>query len=357
MGHDSDGRVLVIGAHGVIGRAVTEHLTDLDRDVVTAARRGPLTDLLNGRPAPEHVTVDLLDPEASGAALARCGDVSHLVYAAYTERPTMAETLAPNVAMLANTLAGLRRAGAPLRHAVLIGGGKSYGEHLGAYKTPAKESDPRVLGPIFYNEQEDLLRDDAGSAGYTWTVLRPDGVFGPSTGSPMNILTGLAVFAAVSRQEHAPLRFPGTAQAWQALHQSTDAGLLARAVTWALHADTARGEVFNVTNGDNFRWQHLWDDLAAFFEMPTAPPQPMSLAEQMADKEPAWQRLVATHDLRPTPYREIAAWPFVEGWLGTGYDMVQSTIKIRRAGFAECIDSHESLLRNLDLLRRHRLIP
>ena len=37
--------------------------------------------------------------------------------------------------------------------------------------------------------------------------------------------------------------------------------------------------------------------------------------------------------------------------------MVQSTIKIRRAGFAECIDSHESLLRNLDLLRRHRLIP
>ena len=25
------------------------------------------------------------------------------------------------------------------------------------YKTPAKESDPRLLGPIFYNDQEDLV--------------------------------------------------------------------------------------------------------------------------------------------------------------------------------------------------------
>lgn len=26
---------------------------------------------------------------------------------------------------------------------------KAYGPHLGAYKTPAKQNDPRILGPMF----------------------------------------------------------------------------------------------------------------------------------------------------------------------------------------------------------------
>jgi len=145
----------------------------------------------------------------------------------------------PAVAMLANALDALRAAGAPLRRIVLIGGGKSYGEHLGPYKTPAKESDPRFLGPIFYNDQEDLLADRARTDGFTWTVLRPDAVIGFTTGSPMNLLTCIAVFAALSKDAGVPLRFPGSAQAWTALHQFTDADLLAAATAWALSSEQA----------------------------------------------------------------------------------------------------------------------
>jgi nucleoside-diphosphate-sugar epimerase len=347
---------LVVGAHGVIGGAVVERLRKESRAVATVARRGA-AELLDGTTVDDHVQVDLLDGPATAAAFAGRTDITDVVHAAYTERETMAATVAPNVAMLRHVLEAVHASGSLLRHVVLIGGGKSYGEHLGGYKSPAKESDPRFLGPIFYNDQEDLLRTDAERAGYTWTVLRPDAVLGLSFGSPMNMLTGLAVYAGVCRHQGVPLRYPGVAGAWTALHQATDAGIVAGAVAWALDAPTARGEVFNVTNGDGFRWQHLWPELAEFFGMPTAAPQPMPLGEQMADKGPVWDEIVARHGLRPTPMSALASWPFVDGWFATDADMVQSTIKIRRAGFGECIDTHESFLSGLSLMRRLALIP
>ena len=351
--------VLVVGAHGVVGRATAEHFAaEPAWAVTTAARRGPVEDLEGGDGAvPEHVSVDLLDANAAREAFTRLSHVTHVVYAAYTERPTMAETTPPNVAMLENTLDALERAGAKLEHVVLIGGGKSYGEHLGSYKTPAKESDPRLLGPIFYNEQEDLLRERSGPLGYGWTVLRPDAVIGLSTGSPMNLLTCIAVYAALSKEEGVPLRFPGKPGTWTALHQITDAALVARAAEWAMTSLSANREIFNVTNGDLFRWQHIWQDVAEFFDMPTAAPQPMSLTEQMSDKEPAWDGLVKKHGLRRTPFDRIASWPFAEAVWDMDFDLVQSTIKIRKAGFDGCEDSHESLLANLARLRRDHYIP
>ena len=152
--------VLIVGAHGVVGRSVAEHFAaDPAWMVTTASRRGPMEDLKGDSGcSPEHVSVDLLDTGAAREALAKFPHITHVVYAAYTELPTMAATTGPNVVMLQNTLDVLEWAGAELEHVVLI----SYGEHLGPYKTPAKESDPRLLGPIFYNEQEDLLRERSG---------------------------------------------------------------------------------------------------------------------------------------------------------------------------------------------------
>jgi nucleoside-diphosphate-sugar epimerase len=346
-------QVLVVGPHGVTGSAITARLgTDAGWDLLTASRR-------KTSPGYEarHVSVDLLDPGAARAALADLGEVTHLVYAGYLERPTMGETTAPNVAMLMNALDALQAAGAPLQRVVLIGGGKSYGEHLGPYKTPAKETDARVLGPIFYNEQEDLLAERARSAGFTWTVLRPDVVIGFSTGSAMNLLTAIAVFAALSKEAGVPLRFPGSAAAWTALHQFTDADLLASATEWALSSERAADEIFNVLNGDLFRWEHLWADIARAFDMAVSAPQPMSLQEQMADKRPAWDALVRRHQLQPVAYDEIAAWAFADGVWNAGFDMVQSTIKIRQAGFADCVDSHESLIGHLIRLRERRYVP
>lgn len=343
---------LVAGAHGVVGGAVVRALAKHGTDVVTVARRGPVT--VDGARVGEHVTVDLTDGETTSAALAG-SDVDTVVFAAYIERPTMAETVAPNVAMLANLLDALTDS--PLRQVVLIGGGKSYGEHLGHYRTPAKECDPRFLGPIFYNDQEDLLAAHADRHGYTWTVLRPDAVIGPAVGSPMNMLSGVAVYATICKHLGVPLRFPGTDGAWTALHQATDARIVAEAAVWALRSPNAEGEVFNVTNGDNFRWQHLWPEIAAAFGMETAAPQPMSLHTQMADKGGVWDRIVEEHSLRPLSLKQAVSWPFADGWFANDTDMVQSTVKIRQAGFGDCIDTHRSFVENVEFLRALKLIP
>lgn len=347
------GSILIIGAHGVLGRATAEHF---------AASADWATTTVSRRPAPElpdenaHISVDLLDQDATRAAFAAAAGITHVVYGAFADKP-MGEATAPNLAMLANTLDGLAAVSAPLQQVVLLGGGKSYGEHLGPYRTPARETDPRVLGPVFYNEQEDLLAHDAERAGYAWTVLRPDIAVGLSVGSSMNLLHCIAVYATLCRDAGVPLRFPGRPGTWTALHQFTDADLLARATEWAMTSSAARGRVFNVINGDLFRWQHLWPLIAEFFQMPVGDPIPMSLVEQMNDKQPQWDRIVKEQDLRPVPFAQIASWPFADGVFGSDYDLVQSTIAIRQAGFSDCEDSYESFLRGLRRLREERYVP
>ncbi|MGB9378128.1 MAG: SDR family oxidoreductase [Mycobacteriales bacterium] len=344
--------VLLVGATGVVGGAAARHLAgESGWKVTVASRRDPSLD------AAAHISVDLLDRDVSTAAFSALRDVTHVVYAGYVDRPSMAEAVGPNVAMLTHTLAGLECAGAPLERVVLIGGGKSYGEHLGPYKTPAKESDPRHLGPIFYNDQEDLLREDAARRGYNWTVLRPDIVIGPSTGSSMNLLTTIAAYAALCRIEGTPLRFPGSHAAWTALHQLTDADLLAEATEWALSSPEAIGEVFNVTNGDLFRWDQMWPAIAEVFDLPTAAPQPMSLPVQMAGKTAVWEQAVLDYQLVESSLNELASWTFADAVWNMGFDLVQSTIKIRQAGFTGCRDSQSNLVEHLSSLRSRHIVP
>lgn len=357
MKHETQ-HVVIAGGYGVVGTGVAGVLLDRPKWVITTVGRSEAPSRLwDGREAPPHVRADLQDARHVKEAFETLSDASVLMYCAYVEQETMAATVAPNVAMLANAIDGLLKAGSPLRHVVLIGGGKSYGVHLGPYKTPAKERDPRFMGPIFYNDQEDLLKERAAQHGFTWTVLRPDAVWGPSIGSPMNLLMGIAAFAAVSRESNVPLRFPGNPQAWGALHQATDAGLLGQAVAWAIESPSAQNEIFNVLNGDLFRWEHLWSEIAENFGITVAPPQQLNLQQQMKDKGAIWQTIVGKYGLKETPLERLVAWPFIDGCLNMNYDLVQSTIKIRQAGFQPCLDTHDAVRASLDKLRKHRIIP
>lgn len=362
-GIDSGGQndlqhLVVAGGYGVVGTGVVRHFLDKPGWRLTTVGRSESPKMFwDGRVPPTHVQADLQNEESLRTRFGDLSDATAMVYCAYVEREDMAATVAPNVTMLANAIEGLLEAGAKLRHVVMIGGGKSYGVHLGPYKTPAKERDPRFMGPIFYNDQEDLLRELAERHSFAWTVLRPDAVWGPSIGSPMNLLLGVAAFAAISRELEVPLRFPGSLQAWRALHQATDAGLLGQAVEWALGSRNAHGQVFNVLNGDQFRWEHLWPEIAAEFCIETASPQPMHLGSQMQDKARLWQAMIERYGLVPTPWDRLIAWPFVDACLNMNYDLVQSTIKIRQAGFEPCLDTHDSVLASIARLRKHRIIP
>ena len=348
----TNGSVLVTGAGGVIGaHAADEYARRPGWRVRGVSRRTPR------KPGWEHLAVDLGDPRAARDGLADAGDVTHLVFGAYAERPTAAELSEVNVGLLRHTLDGLAAAGAPLEHVTLYQGGKAYGAHMGFFNTPAKESDPRIVQPNFYYDQEDLLREVAAERGFRLTVLRPEGVIGYATGNPMNLLMVLAVYASICKALGQPLRFPGSLAAYDALYQVTDAELLARATVWAGREPRADGEIYNVTNGDQVRWRHVFPALAEHFGMPLADPQPISLVEHMADKGALWQRLVERHGLVDVAWEDLVGWAFGDFILHSGFDNVSSTIRVRQAGFGDCYDTQDRLLELVDRLAARRAIP
>ena len=114
------------------------------------------------------------------------------------------------------------------------------------------------MPPNFYYDQEDLLRSRQKGSKWNFTILRPGGaICGISLGSPMNLISVIAVYAAISRELGLPFRFPGPESVYRALYQVTSADLLARATVWAGESPAAQNELFNVTNGDTLRWQHM----------------------------------------------------------------------------------------------------
>lgn len=348
-------RTLVLGALGVIGRNVIEHLDVTGRPVLGMSRRSPSPeDPFSQIP---HIAADITDRTTLESIGDELADVTHLVFAAYQEHPTLAAQVAPNVALLRSTLDALKTVGAPLRHVTLYQGHKYYGSHLGPFKTPAYETDPRLPGPNFYYDQEDLLRQRAQQENFHFTILRPEAVCGIATGNPMNLMTAIAVYATLCKHEKIPLRFPGPDLAADALYQVTDARLLARATAWAGTSPTARNEAFNMTNGDVFRWRHMFPRIAEHFGIPDAPSQTLKLAEHMPSHEHLWDQITTTSNIRRTRYSDMAAWDFADFIFHSTWDNVSSTVKIRQAGFADCIDTETMFTELFTELASRKLIP
>jgi hypothetical protein len=133
--------------------------------------------------------------------------------------------------------------------------------------------------------------------------------------------------------------------------------LFGRPTLWALGSEAAKDEIFNVSNGDVYRWRHLWNMIADFYQIPTAASLAMSTASEMAEKGPLWDSMVARYGLFPTPYEQIANWLFIDFMLNFGEETILSTIKIRQTFFADCIDTHDSFCRLLGRLREMKIIP
>jgi len=345
--------VLVAGAQGVIGRAAAARFSRAADTTVYGISRRPV----EGLASVQSLSADLLDPDDTRRKLAGLTGMTHLIFGAYVEKDTPTERSAVNVALLRNLMDAVEASSPNLRHITMYQGGKAYGADLGPFKTPAREDDPRLMPPNFYYDQEDHLRGRQQGKQWTFSILRPEAVCGYAVGNPMNLTMVIAVYAAISKELGLPLRFPGTMAAYQALYQVTSADILASAADWAGTADAATNEIFNITNGDYFRWQFMWPRIARMFEMELAEPVPMPLAVYMADKKPLWEEMTRKYHLQPTPYEQVVRWQFGDFIFHSGFDNITSTIKARRAGFHDCIDTEDMFRLFFDDLRQQRVIP
>lgn len=357
--------VMIAGASGVVGQAALAHFAGLPGwRVVAVSRRAPRWPSgVEGR----HLSVDLCDPVACAQALATVPGVTHLVYAALFEKPGLvrgwreADQMQTNLSMLRNLLDPLTRPGHRLRHASLLQGTKAYGVHLHPVAVPARESQPRDNHENFYWLQEDHLRQVAGRAGFDFTIFRPQLIFGDALGVAMNLSPVIGVFAALRKARGQALSYPGGPSN---ILEATDARLLARALAWAAEAPAARGETFNLTNGDVFVWRNLWPALADALDIAVGPDEPLSLANHLPTQATAWAQLVARHRLSA---------PALPALLGESHHyadfcfghrareapppVIVSTIKIRQAGFGDCVDTEQMFRELFDRLREQRILP
>jgi len=344
---------LIAGATGVVGRNLLRQLAgDPEWDVVALSRRAP-----DIEGAFRHISVDLLDPADTKAKLADLAQITHIFFAAYVERPTWSEMVAPNLAMLVNLMDAVEPAASSLRHVNLMHGTKWYGNHLGPFKTPARESDPGHMPPNFYFDQQEFIEDRQQDKDWTWSSARPHGICGFAIGNPMNLVMVLAVYATISKTLGLPLRHPGSEANANSLYNVTDSGLLARACIWMATDPAGANEPFNVTNGDIFRWQDMWPAIADYFGMEMARPQRIDLVDMMADKGPLWDSLVARHGLKAISYDQLVGWAYGNFVFTPEYDVISSTTKIRQAGFTEVQDSEQMFLHHFDELRGNQIIP
>ncbi len=339
---------LVAGANGVIGKNLIEHLE---------SRSGWRVLGLSRRGGPGRIAVDLLDADDTRTKLAGLDDVTHVFYAAYVDKPTWAELVPPNLAMLTNLVDAIEPAAPGLRHVSLMQGYKVYGAHLGPFKTPARETDAGHMPPEFNMDQQEFLTHRQSGKSWIWSAIRPSVVGGTALGNPMNLALAIAVYASISKELGLPLRFPGKPGAYGSLLEMTDAGLLAKATTWAATGERTANEAFNIANGDLFRWTELWPEIARYFDLEVAPPLPMSLDVVMADKAKLWDSMAVKYGLE-VPYSAVSSsWAFADFVFGWDYDVFADGSKARRAGFHEYVETPAMFFRLFDEFRKNKVIP
>ena len=345
---------LVVGGNGIIGRNLTQYLelTGNWNIIVTSQSSVAF------KTSATSVRLNLMDENAVQKEAELLKNVTHVFFAAYVERKTLAEQTADNLKLLQNLIIGLEAVAPKLKHVSFIQGGKAYGAHLGMYKTPAKETDLRHFPPNFYYSQEDFLRTQSAGKKWSWTALRPDIVIGFAVGNPMNLSNLIAVYATLCKELNVGFRFPGPPKAYDVLVNVTGVDVLSKSMEWAATNEGCNNRIFNITNGDIFRWSQAWPRFANYFGVEVAEPQTFSLAEYMADKGSLWQEIIKKYSLENHPIEKLVQWPFGDFIFNVQYDAFFDVNKARRFGFNEMhVDSIDYMIETFRTLKSWRIIP
>ena len=345
---------LITGATGVVGRGLARYLAaQPDWEVIGLARHVPQEH--TGYPV---ISADLADAADCRAKLAELDRITHVLYCARANHAaSIKEPVDLNLAMLRNVIDGVEPVARGFSHVHLVQGSKYYGSDLGPYKTPAKESDPRIGEYNWYYAQEDFIANRRRGKTWCWSASRPHAICASGLGTARSIPRVIAVYAAIAKELGQPLNFPGSAENFHALYQCVDATLLAKAIAWISTAPACANQAFNVTNGDFIRWENLWPRFAEFFGMAAGPVRTVRLVQAMADKASVWERIVTKHKLRPTPYSQTALWSYGDFVFTPGYDHMSDTLKLRQCGFGDCIDTGNMFVDLFRHFRDARLLP
>lgn len=354
-------QVLIAGASGLVGRGAIRALAS-DCEVIAVSRRPP-----EGVHGARFVVADLFDAAACREIFSRMTGVTHLVFTALYEKDggLLASWLDPeqiegNAAMLRNLFEPLAAAAPGLRHVTLLQGTKAYGAHVRQIPVPAREDrDELKSQPNFYWNQEDYLRGKQQGSGWTFTILRPQIIFGDAIGAAMNPIAAFGLYGALLKERGEPLHFPGGVAN---VFEGVDADLVGRAISWAGEAPAARNQAFNVTNGDVMTWRDTWPAVADALGMAVGEDRPLQLAQALPLRAAEWDAIRRKYDLAAPGMMEFAGKSLDYVDLLMAGDRVRvpilvSTVKLRQAGFTEILDSETMLRAAIAQMQARKLLP
>lgn len=361
---------LVIGVTGIVGNSLAEILPLADTPggpwkVYGVARRERPP--WNADHPIDYIQCDVSDPEDTKAKLSALADVTHLFYVTWANRSTEAENIKVNTAMFSNVLDAVIPNAPNLKHICLQTGGKHY---IGPFDLigkvqfhdpPFTEDLPRLNVPNFYYDLEDILfKAVEQNQNLSWSVHRPQAIFGFSPYSLMNIVGTLCVYAAICKHEGKPLKFPGSKAAWECYSNCSDADLIAEQHIWAAVDPYARNEAFNCSNGDVFKWKQLWGVLAEQFEIEVEPfnekSERVALEELMKDKERVWEAIVRENGLQETKLTDVATWWFVDLML-EHEGQLDNMNKSKEYGFLGFRNTKNSFISWIDKVKGYKIVP
>ena len=348
---------LVVGASGIVGSAITQLLLENNWQVAALSRKpSPMPGVI-------PVAADLQDPASLASAVADLKP-THVFITTWSRQATEAENIRVNAAMVRNVLDAVRPAGS-VQHVTLVTGLKHYLGPFEAYgkgtlpKTPFREDQGRLDVENFYYAQEDEVFAAAEKDGFTWNVHRPHTVTGVAVGNAMNMATTLAVYATICKATGRPFVFPGSRVQWDSLTDMTDARQLAKQQLWAATTPAAANQAFNITNGDVFRWNWMWGQIAGYFGLEPAPfpDTPAPLETQMANDQDAWTKIAREHQLKESDITRLVSPWHTDADLGRPIEVVTDMSKSRKLGFTAFEASDDAFFNVFERLRRDRLIP
>ena len=177
----------------------------------------------------------------------------------------------------------------------------------------------------------------------------------------MNLVPVLGVYGALLRGRAGRCRSPVGRRTSR--RRWTRGSWRAR-LAWSATAPEARGEIFNVTNGDVLNWHYAWPTVADALGMEMGEPEPLQLADAMPPRAAEWADIVDRHGLRSPRDLHVfvgGSWRYADIMFGSlgppRAPALLSTVKIRQAGFADCIDTEDMLRDWLTIFQEQRLLP
>lgn len=361
-----DKTVLIAGASGLVGNAALEQFLNEGWNVIAVSRRSPKVNSV--RPF-RHISVDLTDKEACRKIFSKLTDVDNVVFAALSEKPNALlegwydpNQMEINRRMLVNLIEPLSEA-SKIKHISILQGTKAYGIHLPGYKVaiPARENQPRVQHENFYWLQEDYLVQKSRDNGFTYTILRPPGIFGSSFGTAMSIVPVIGAYGAICHELGEPFSFPGGAST---VFQLVDVRLLAKVIVWAATEPKAANKTFNVINGDVSEWRNLWPAIAKTLGLEPGNDNPRELKVFMPAHADVWDKIVTKYNLQKIPMKDLlgeshhfADIMFGYGIDKPGYPNFITNYELRKAGFNDFVDTETALCESFQYLIDQQILP